>query len=34
MSHNIQYITKETLDSYLKEVAKEFRKRNSKKMPA
>lgn len=27
-------ITKENLDSYLKELAKEFRKKNGKKMPA
>lgn len=32
MSHNAdkQYITKSNLDDYLKEVAKEFRKRNGK----
>lgn len=32
MSYNIekQYITKSNLDDYLKEVAKEFRKRNGK----
>lgn len=36
MSYNIekQYITKSNLDDYLKEVAKEFRKRNGKTMPA
>lgn len=34
LSKDTKYFTKENLDMYLKELAKEFRKLNGKTMPA